>query len=142
MQALVRGIAPGGGDQASIQGAVTKEWVLFCWVQHHTRLVCITLRPLLAALLPQLALPLSSFRLSCHAVVFLCPQERMLKSCPPVVVATPGRLWDLITHGAAHLSHLDDLSFFVLDEADRMVQQVCFVGGGGWCGQRGGGGKC
>jgi superfamily II DNA/RNA helicase len=39
-------------------------------------------------------------------------------------VATPGRLWDLITHGAKHLSHLDDLSFFVLDEADRMVQQV------------------
>lgn len=48
----------------------------------------------------------------------------MLRSCPPVVVATPGRLWDLITHGNKHLSHLDGLSFFVLDEADRMVQQV------------------
>jgi superfamily II DNA/RNA helicase len=48
----------------------------------------------------------------------------MLRTCPPIVVATPGRLWDLITHGAKHLSQLDDLSFFVLDEADRMVQQV------------------
>lgn len=57
----------------------------------------------------------------------------MLRSCPPVVVATPGRLWDLITHGTKHLSRLDDLSFFVLDEADRMVQQVR------WCTNMGGG---
>jgi ATP-dependent RNA helicase DDX24/MAK5 len=56
----------------------------------------------------------------------------MLRSCPPVVVATPGRLWDLIKHGQQHLSHMDDLSFFVLDEADRMVQQVCVWGGGGY----------
>lgn len=55
---------------------------------------------------------------------WLAAQERMLRSCPPVVVATPGRLWDLITHGNKHLSHLEGLSFFVLDEADRMVQQV------------------
>jgi ATP-dependent RNA helicase DDX24/MAK5 len=51
-------------------------------------------------------------------------QERLLRARPPVVVATPGRLWDLITHGHSHLSDLDSLSFFVLDEADRMVQQV------------------
>lgn len=56
--------------------------------------------------------------------MYRLPQERLLRGCPSVVVATPGRLWDLITHGAQHLSHLDDLSFFVLDEADRMVQQV------------------
>jgi ATP-dependent RNA helicase DDX24/MAK5 len=51
-------------------------------------------------------------------------QERLLRSCPPVVVATPGRLWDLIRHGHKHVSDLEQLSFFVLDEADRMVQQV------------------
>jgi hypothetical protein len=51
-------------------------------------------------------------------------QERLLRSCPPVIVATPGRLWDLIRHGHKHVSHLEQLSFFVLDEADRMVQQV------------------
>jgi superfamily II DNA/RNA helicase len=33
-------------------------------------------------------------------------------------------LWDLITHGQQHVAHLEGLSFFVLDEADRMVQQV------------------
>ncbi|WIA42626.1 hypothetical protein OEZ86_008599 [Tetradesmus obliquus] len=53
-------------------------------------------------------------------------QERLLRSCPPVVVATPGRLWDLMRHGHKHVSELDQLSFFVLDEADRMVQQVGF----------------
>jgi ATP-dependent RNA helicase DDX24/MAK5 len=51
-------------------------------------------------------------------------QERLLRSCPPVIVATPGRLWDLIQHGHKHVSALEHLSFFVLDEADRMVQQV------------------
>jgi ATP-dependent RNA helicase DDX24/MAK5 len=51
-------------------------------------------------------------------------QERLLRSCPPVIVATPGRLWDLIRHGHKHVSDLEQLSFFVLDEADRMVQQV------------------
>jgi len=58
-------------------------------------------------------------------------QERLLRGCPPVVVATPGRLWDLLTHGSTHLSQLDHLSFFVLDEADRMVQQVGVCLGGG-----------
>jgi len=51
-------------------------------------------------------------------------QERLLRARPQVVVATPGRLWDLITHGQQHLCDLEQLSFFVLDEADRMVQQV------------------
>ena len=51
-------------------------------------------------------------------------QERLLRAAPQVVVATPGRLWDLMRHGQPHLTQLDSLSFFVLDEADRMMQQV------------------
>jgi hypothetical protein len=68
-------------------------------------------------------------------------QERLLRSCPPVIVATlhyitystqqgvgtpatPGRLWDLIRHGHKHVSDLEHLSFFLLDEADHMAQQV------------------
>lgn len=50
-------------------------------------------------------------------------QERLLKKGPQVVVATPGRLWDLMRQGEVHLTHLDSLSFLVLDEADRMIQQ-------------------
>ena len=50
-------------------------------------------------------------------------QERALSQHPEIVVATPGRLWELMKEGQAHLADLGLLSFLVLDEADRMVQQ-------------------
>ena len=43
-----------------------------------------------------------------------------------VVVATPGRLWELMRGGHAHLTALGGLRFLVLDEADRMVQKGHF----------------
>ncbi len=43
-----------------------------------------------------------------------------------IVVATPGRLWELMQEGHAHLTDMSDLTFFVLDEADRMVQRGHF----------------
>ena len=52
-------------------------------------------------------------------------QERVLKNLPHIVVGTPGRLWELI-QGDTGLSNLSTLSFFVLDEADRMVEQGHF----------------
>ncbi len=54
-------------------------------------------------------------------------QERVLKHCPQIVVGTPGRLWELIEGGDTVLSKMSQtLSFFVLDEADRMVEQGHF----------------
>ena len=50
-------------------------------------------------------------------------QERVLKRKPHLVVATPGRLWELMQNENEHLSDLSKLGFFVLDEADRMVEQ-------------------
>lgn len=50
-------------------------------------------------------------------------QARLLSYKPPIVVATPGRLWDLMKSGAQHLVDLRYLNFLVLDEADRMVAQ-------------------
>ena len=50
-------------------------------------------------------------------------QARLLAYEPPIIVATPGRLWDLMQSGAAHLVELRHLNFLVLDEADRMVAQ-------------------
>ncbi|KAL6771203.1 hypothetical protein ACKKBF_B34340 [Auxenochlorella protothecoides x Auxenochlorella symbiontica] len=50
-------------------------------------------------------------------------QERLLAHAPEVVVATPGRLWDQMQSGAAHLTDFSRLAFLVIDEADRMVQQ-------------------
>jgi ATP-dependent RNA helicase RhlE len=45
-------------------------------------------------------------------------QVQSLRAYPEIVVATPGRLLDLINQGHVHLEHLE---FFVLDEADRML---------------------
>ncbi|CAI9117993.1 OLC1v1019492C1 [Oldenlandia corymbosa var. corymbosa] len=53
-------------------------------------------------------------------------QERLLKSRPEIVVGTPGRLWELMSGGAIHLTELHSLSFFVLDEADRMIESGHF----------------
>ena len=53
-------------------------------------------------------------------------QQRVLASKPAVVVATPGRLWDLMREGQAFLTDLSHLSFLILDEADKMVQQGHF----------------
>ncbi|KAG0493684.1 hypothetical protein HPP92_004678 [Vanilla planifolia] len=49
-------------------------------------------------------------------------QERLLKKGPEIVVGTPGRLWELMSGGNEHLVELHSLSFFVLDEADRMIE--------------------
>ena len=43
-----------------------------------------------------------------------------------IVVATPGRLWELMQEGHAQLTDMCGLVFLVLDEADRMVQQGHF----------------
>jgi len=46
------------------------------------------------------------------------PQTRALRRAPQVLVATPGRLLDLINQRIVSLSEVE---FFVLDEADRML---------------------
>lgn len=53
-------------------------------------------------------------------------QERILKKCPEIVVATPGRLWELYQQNNPHLSKIDDISFLVIDETDRMVEKGHF----------------
>ncbi|KAI3746801.1 hypothetical protein L6452_09242 [Arctium lappa] len=53
-------------------------------------------------------------------------QERLLKARPEIVVGTPGRLWELMSGGEIHLVELHSLSFFVLDEADRMIDNGHF----------------
>jgi len=54
-------------------------------------------------------------------------QKRVLESRPPVLVATPGRLWDMMSSNEhAHLQDLARLRFLVIDEADRMISQGNF----------------
>ena len=45
-------------------------------------------------------------------------QTQALRNGTDILVATPGRLLDLINQGYVHLDHLE---MFVLDEADRML---------------------
>ena len=57
-----------------------------------------------------------------HTVIFggvsQRPQEQAMRKGVDLLVATPGRLLDLMGQGVIRL---DDLQFFVLDEADRML---------------------
>lgn len=54
-------------------------------------------------------------------------QERLLSKRPEIVVATPGRLWELMNNqGHEHFLDLGRLNFLVLDEADRMVERGHF----------------
>jgi len=57
-----------------------------------------------------------------HTVIFggvgQRPQTETLRNGVDILIATPGRLLDLINQGFVHLKTLD---FFVLDEADRML---------------------
>ncbi|KAG5880257.1 hypothetical protein JTB14_027322 [Gonioctena quinquepunctata] len=53
-------------------------------------------------------------------------QERVLNKGPEIVVATPGRLWELIQQGNPHLSQIDNIRFLAIDETDRMLERGHF----------------
>ncbi|KAH8413852.1 hypothetical protein KR222_010030 [Zaprionus bogoriensis] len=53
-------------------------------------------------------------------------QERVLRQCPEIVVATPGRLWELYLQGNQHLKKIEHVSFLCIDETDRMVEKGHF----------------
>ncbi|XP_012313690.2 ATP-dependent RNA helicase DDX24 [Aotus nancymaae] len=54
-------------------------------------------------------------------------QQRMLNRYPEIVIATPGRLWELIKEKHYHLRNLRQLRCLVVDEADRMVEKGHFA---------------
>uniref|UniRef100_A0A1B0B7D4 ATP-dependent RNA helicase n=1 Tax=Glossina palpalis gambiensis TaxID=67801 RepID=A0A1B0B7D4_9MUSC len=53
-------------------------------------------------------------------------QERLLNKGPEIIVATPGRFWELFQQDQKHLRKLDEISFLVIDETDRMVEKGHF----------------
>ena len=53
-------------------------------------------------------------------------QVRLLARRPSVIVATPGRLWDLVQEGNPHLATLNSISYLAIDETDRMVEKGHF----------------
>lgn len=57
----------------------------------------------------------------------LVAQARVLAARPDVIVATPGRFWDLVRSGEPYLQALHRLQFLVLDEADRLCEKGHFA---------------
>ncbi|RCI01185.1 ATP-dependent RNA helicase [Rhizopus azygosporus] len=53
-------------------------------------------------------------------------QERLLKNKPDIIVATPGRLWELFSSNQEYMDMLKHIKFLVLDEADRMLEKGHF----------------
>ncbi|KAJ2642214.1 ATP-dependent RNA helicase [Coemansia sp. RSA 1694] len=49
-------------------------------------------------------------------------QERLLNSQPDIIVATPGRLWDMVSSNDVYLNQLRAIRFLAIDEADRMLE--------------------
>lgn len=54
-------------------------------------------------------------------------QTRMLKRRPEIIIATPGRLWEMIKERHPHLLNLRQLRCLVIDEADRMIEKGHFA---------------
>uniref|UniRef100_A0A8C6R6A5 ATP-dependent RNA helicase n=1 Tax=Nannospalax galili TaxID=1026970 RepID=A0A8C6R6A5_NANGA len=54
-------------------------------------------------------------------------QQRMLNRHPEIVIATPGRLWELVKEKHPHLRDLRQLRCLVVDEADRMFEKGHFA---------------
>ncbi|XP_043492137.1 ATP-dependent RNA helicase DDX24 [Polistes fuscatus] len=53
-------------------------------------------------------------------------QERLLSKGPEIVIATPGRLWELIQFGNEHLNQLSSIKYLAIDETDRMLEKGHF----------------
>ncbi|XP_043518935.1 ATP-dependent RNA helicase DDX24 [Frieseomelitta varia] len=53
-------------------------------------------------------------------------QERILSKEPEIVIATPGRLWELIQQGNPHLNKVDSIKYLAIDETDRMLEKGHF----------------
>ncbi|KAJ2356433.1 ATP-dependent RNA helicase [Coemansia erecta] len=49
-------------------------------------------------------------------------QERLLNSSPDIIVATPGRFWELASTNDVYLKQLQSIKFLAVDEADRMLE--------------------
>jgi ATP-dependent RNA helicase DDX24/MAK5 len=53
-------------------------------------------------------------------------QKRLIAKSPCVIVATPGRLWDLTEEGVIQKDLLQNIRYFILDEADKMLEKGKF----------------
>ncbi|KAI4469421.1 rna helicase [Holotrichia oblita] len=60
------------------------------------------------------------------AILAVEKQLRLLSKGPEIVVATPGRLWELIEENNEHLTQINDIKYLAIDETDRMLEKGHF----------------
>lgn len=53
-------------------------------------------------------------------------QTRLLSNGVDVIVATPGRLWEIVSEGRGWIDKLRDAKMLILDEADRVLEEGHF----------------
>ncbi|CAF1400492.1 unnamed protein product, partial [Adineta ricciae] len=53
-------------------------------------------------------------------------QERLLSQKPEIIVATPGRFWELLEENNSHITDMSNLRFLAIDETDRMIEKGHF----------------
>ena len=53
-------------------------------------------------------------------------QQRILNQKPPILVATPGRLWQMVRDKTQGLEDIASIRYLVVDEADRIVEKAHF----------------
>ncbi|UJR37507.1 hypothetical protein I4U23_030209 [Adineta vaga] len=53
-------------------------------------------------------------------------QERLLSQKPEIIVATPGRFWELLEENNEHITNMSNLRFLAVDETDRMIEKGHF----------------
>ncbi|KAJ2844025.1 ATP-dependent RNA helicase, partial [Coemansia erecta] len=49
-------------------------------------------------------------------------QERLLGHQPDIIIATPGRFWELVSTNSTYQSQIMAIKFLAIDEADRMLE--------------------
>ncbi|KAJ1665224.1 ATP-dependent RNA helicase [Coemansia sp. RSA 1813] len=49
-------------------------------------------------------------------------QERLLGNKPDIIIATPGRFWELVSTNSTYQSQIMEIKFLAIDEADRMLE--------------------
>jgi ATP-dependent RNA helicase DDX24/MAK5 len=53
-------------------------------------------------------------------------QNRLLAQTPDIVVATPGRLWEIVSLDQDLMIAMRSIRYLVIDEADRMMESGHF----------------
>ncbi|XP_017839841.1 ATP-dependent RNA helicase DDX24 [Drosophila busckii] len=115
---------PGASDEDSDdeQQAQTKRSPLYALVLTPTRELAVQVKNHLVAAAKYTGIRVATI----FGGLAVAKQERVLRQCPEIVVATPGRLWELYAQGNPHLNKLEHVSFLCIDETDRMVEKGHF----------------